>query len=140
LGISALLEVVPKLLAGISLAQPQSQSGVSLAPKPTREDAFVDFHSSAVDTENQINGMNFEPGAWTSLNGEPFKLLEVTVNHSASNLSEGEVGVIDNSVVVGCRASSLRLLDVQPSGKSRMSALDWFRGLKSDTVRLGRDD
>lgn len=137
LGTSALLEVIPKLLAGISQLHPQPETGITLAPKPTRQDAFIDFHSDANTTENHINGMNLEPGAWTFFNSEPFKLLTVSPSVVNTELGIGEVSSIDGSVVVGCQDGVIRLVEVQPAGKNRMSALDWYRGLKSETVRLG---
>lgn len=137
LGIAALLEVVPQLLAGMPRLNPQSEDNITLAPKPTRQDAFIDFHSDAKTTENHINGMNLEPGAWTFFNSEPFKLLTVSSSAVQIELGIGEVSSIDGSVVVGCHEGVIRLVEVQPAGKNRMSAFDWYRGLKSETVRLG---
>ena len=139
IGITALLEVIPQLLAGIHNLKPQSENGVTLAPKPTRQDAFVDFHQDAATTEQNINGMNDEPGSWTLFNDEPLKLVSVATSHIHVELGLGEVRLVDGAVLVGCKNSVLRILEVQPAGKNRMAAVDWFRGLKSEEVRLGAD-
>lgn len=132
LGISALLEVIPAIAAGIALAKPQDSANASFAPKINRVDAQIDWSESAIRIEQKVRAMNPEPVAWTYLDTESFRILEAFA-HSSSVLSAtvGSLQLIEGKVLVQTSSGSLELTTVQPTGKNEMSAADWFRGLKN---------
>ncbi len=132
LGISALLEVIPAIAAGIALAKPQDSANASFAPKINRVDAQIDWSESAIRIEQKVRAMNPEPVAWTYLDTESFRILEAFA-HSSSVLSAtvGSLQLIEGKVLVQTSSGSLELITVQPTGKNEMSAADWFRGLKN---------
>lgn len=132
LGISALLEVIPAIAAGIALAKPQDSANASFAPKINRVDSQIDWSESAIRIEQKVRAMNPEPVAWTYLDTESFRILEAFA-HSSSVLSAtvGSLQLIEGKVLVQTSSGSLELITVQPTGKNEMSAADWFRGLKN---------
>ena len=131
LGISALLETIPSIAAGIAQYKEQPKEGSSFAPKISREDAEINWAKSAIDLEAFINAMNPEPMAWTRWGEDTLRILSAREYQGSSlGLGERQVQLVDRSIVVGCRGSMIELLTVQPAGKNVMLARDWYNGQK----------
>jgi methionyl-tRNA formyltransferase len=107
----------------------------SYAKKISREDARIDFSQTAIGVDRLVRAMYPEPMAWCELNAMALRVLEGEPVESTA-LRVGEVQVIDSKVLVGCGEGALQLISVQPSGRTKMSGPDWFRGLQADTVIL----
>jgi methionyl-tRNA formyltransferase len=132
LGFTLLSECVPGICAGI--AELTEQTGVpTLAPKLERADAHIDWKRPAKHIEALIRGCTPEPGAWTSIAGEPFKISEARALPDSEGMKPGQVEVSDSRVLVGTADGILLLKTVQPASKKAMSAIDWARGLTKET-------
>jgi methionyl-tRNA formyltransferase len=138
LGVSVLTEYIPRILAGFVEYQPQSNSDATLAPKLHKEDARLDFTKSANHLQNIVNAMNPEPGAWSLMNGIAVKIHEARAIDF--NVEVGSLKLLDDRLLVGCGVGALELVVVQPAGKNRMSAKDWFRGLPDKAIHLGNHE
>jgi methionyl-tRNA formyltransferase len=126
-------------------AREQPGDGVSLAPKITPADAEVDWRKPAVAIGRQVRACTPEPGAWTQLDGVRIKLWPLTLAPSspapwspaagsqaaaASSLAPGELLITGQGVLAGTGSAPVMLGDVQATGKRRMPAGDWARGLR----------
>ena len=133
LGASVLAESIPAIQSG--LATLRNQVGEpTLAPKISRAEAQIDWSGNARTIECLIRGCNPEPGAWTTLGEQPFKIHEaVAIADPASELEPGEVRADDSRVLVGTGSGLLLLKSVQPASKRAMAATEWARGLASET-------
>ena len=152
-GAELLVRTLDGIEDGTVRAVPQPADGVSFAPKLTPADARVDWKLPAHLIERQLRGCTPDPGAWTefetghsntghSNTGQSdvgrLKLWPVNLAAGAGlasggpGLAPGELRVDRNAVYVGTGTIPVRLGDVQPQGKRRMSATDWARGLRSD--------
>lgn len=113
--------------------EPVAQSGeVSLAPKLTLEDGHITWGQPALAIRRRINGTTPEPGPWTSLEGQRFKLGAVDLAPEVEDLAPGVVRILPGRkprVLVGTGSHAIELLQVQPAGKKMMPAADWARGL-----------
>jgi methionyl-tRNA formyltransferase len=75
--------------------------------------------------------------AWTTLNDEPFRILEARAlgatdwqSLAGEDLQLGELKAENGRTLVCCgKGSLLELKLVQPAGKKPMSSSDWARGL-----------
>jgi methionyl-tRNA formyltransferase len=112
-------------------ARPQQVDGVSFAPKIQVEDARVDWRRPAVLIDHQVRACTPAPGAWTTLDGERFKVGPVTVTDQ--RLEPGVLEVGRSQVLVGTGTQAVRLGDVQAFGKKQMPAADWARGVRLET-------
>ncbi|GAW49508.1 MULTISPECIES: methionyl-tRNA formyltransferase [unclassified Nocardioides] len=112
-------------------ARPQQVDGVSFAPKIQVEDARVDWRRPAIVIDHQVRACTPAPGAWTTLDGERFKVGPVTVTDQ--RLEPGVLEVGRDQVLVGTGTQAVRLGDVQAFGKKRMPAADWARGVRLAT-------
>jgi methionyl-tRNA formyltransferase len=132
IGTSLLIQEIPRILADIASLTPQSTEGVTLAPKPTRQDARLERTDKSVRLLAKVRAFNPEPGAWLIWQDQPFKILDAARTNEPG-VDPFTVSMIGETVLMGTSDGSLRLIEVQPSGKTKMSARDWFRGTTENT-------
>ncbi|MGF1665900.1 MAG: methionyl-tRNA formyltransferase [Acidimicrobiia bacterium] len=131
-GAALMAEVLEPYVHGrlAAVAQP---AGATPAAKITSVDRAIDWTESAVDTSRRVVALSPRPGAFTHFRGQPFKILAAEAVGG-----EGEPGLIDPSeLTVGTGAGRLRLIEVQPAGRTPMNAADWARGLSGEPGRFG---
>jgi len=131
LGCTLLSASIPAISAGIATLKEQ-QGQASLAPKISREDARIDWNTPAKGIESLIRGCNPEPGAWTLLSGESFKVLRARALPDTAPLRPGVIEVTGGKVLVGTVDGALLLKEVQPASKRAMDATEWARGLSKE--------
>lgn len=125
-GAAQLLRTLDAIEEGVS-PQAQVEEGVTLAPKLTPGEARIDFGRPASQVRNHVLGCSPDPGAWAEYDGQRIKILRASVTESEGALAVGEVLATKRQVLVGCGEGAVELLEVQPAGKRRMSAVDWAR-------------
>jgi len=108
---------------------PMAQEGdATLAPKITKQEAFLSFSNDAKTLVNAIRAFTYEPGAWCTWRNEPFKITSAIAVEDYT-VAPAEIVMDGQRIIVGCgMKSSIELLTVVPSGKKEMSAADWARG------------
>lgn len=130
LGCTLLRQELPSiLLKRHNLTAQDLSGGFSSAPKLTREHARINWGQSASAIERTVLAMNPEPGAWTTLNGDTFKIHEARERVKDGSLATGSVLFEDGRVIVGTEEGVVELLTVQPAGKQSMTAREWARGI-----------
>lgn len=134
-GAILLAQTIDGIAAG-SLAGVAQQGEISLAPKLTLEHGHVQWTEPALAINRRIRGVTTEPGAWTMLGGQRFKLGPVRMRTDVTELAPAHLQIEPKSVLVGTGSHAVELIDVQPAGKKLMKATDWARGLanKEDVV------
>lgn len=138
-GAGLLVRTLDGIEDGTLEARPQPEDGVSFAPKITVEDARVDWTEPAVAVDRRVRACTPAPGAWTTFEGERFKLGPVTPVER-DPLEPGELEVTKNAVYVGTATTPVELGQVKAFGKKQMAAADWARGVRvASGARLGQD-
>ncbi|WGV58102.1 methionyl-tRNA formyltransferase [Brevibacillus brevis] len=137
-GSELLIATVPPLLAGELVAEQQDHSAATFAPNIKRTDEKIDWSRSAEQIYNQVRGLNPWPVAFTTCEGKIWKLWWV---EKMSMSGEGkEPGTIiaceEDGIVVACGSGAVKITELQPEGKKRMSALDFLRGAGSN-IEIG---
>lgn len=127
-GAVLLAQTIDGLGAGRLVGVPQ-QGEVSLAPKLTLDDGRVRWADPALAINRRIRGVSYEPGAWTTLAGQRFKLGPVAMHNDVRSLAPGQLQLHAGAVLVGTGSHAVELIEVQPAGKKMMKASDWARGL-----------
>ncbi len=112
-------------------ATPQPEEGVTYASKLTPEDAHIDWTMPAEAIHNRVRAFNPRPGAWTTLNGKRLKIWQADLAPQLSEAVPGTVTVDGEELVVDTGSERLRLRQVQPEGRARMTAADFVRGYGS---------
>jgi methionyl-tRNA formyltransferase len=125
-GAALMVATLSALEAGSIQAVPQPTSGISVAPKISKDDARVSWQLPALAIERHIRAMTPEPGAWTMSGDQRIKLFPVSLAPEVNHLTPGEVIKIDNQVLVGTGSHAVVLGDVQQAGRNQGTATQWF--------------
>ena len=65
----------------------------------------------------KINGLNPNPGAWFKYKNERYKVWKVKIVENKNAIGV----VLDDSLTIGCKDQSIRILEIQKEGKSRQT-------------------
>ena len=135
IGLSALLEVIPLYISGQIKAVPQDDSKATTCKQLTREDGKVDWTKTASEIYNLYRGLHPWPGIWTMLNNKRLKLI--LIKPSGKKYKTGMIIVEDNKLYIGCKDTSIEILELQLEGKKTMTAKSFLNGNKNiNTSRL----
>jgi len=129
IGAQALIETLTMMEGGSVVAVEQDHERATYAPKVDRATARLDWTLPALSVARWIRGLDDVPGAWSLLNGsQPVKLFEPRVEVRVGE--PGEVVEVDHEVgvLIAAGHEAVRVREVQPPGKRRMSAGEWIRG------------
>lgn len=128
-GADLLLETLDAVEAG-ERPVPQPDEGITLAPKVGVDEARIDWSASARQVSNLVRGTSPAPGAWTTLDGERFKVLAAlpVPAGEADDLAPGELRATRRQLLAGTGDGVLELVQVQAFGKKAMAGADWARG------------
>ncbi|MDR1214012.1 MAG: methionyl-tRNA formyltransferase [Propionibacteriaceae bacterium] len=119
--------------------RPQSEQGVSRAPKLSPAEVRIDWTRPAERIDRLVRAAWPEPAAWSELDGQRLKLL--AVQPTDRTLPPGRLEIDRRQVLVGSGDVALSLLEVAPAGRKAMAAVDWARGLRSTgPITLGPID
>jgi methionyl-tRNA formyltransferase len=111
----------------------QPADGISLAPKLTSDDAFLNWSWPALRVSRVARACTPEPGPWTLLStpGEEAARLRITVGPirpDITDLAPGQLRPGKRELLVGTGTHAIALDTVHPAGKRPMQAADWARG------------
>jgi methionyl-tRNA formyltransferase len=105
---------------------------VIYACKLEKDDGMIDWSLSAEIIFNRIRAYQPWPGAFCKAGGRNLKILRTNVEEMPRGVAENPggkiVGTNSDGPLIACGENSLRLLEVQPEGKSAMPAVAWLNG------------
>ena len=127
LGALTLIEALTLLSLGKATEKVQDESRATYAPKVTRESSRINWRDTALEISRLIRASDPKPGAFTKTPRGDVKLFEPKVMDGIKG-EPGEVLKTTGELVIACGVDGLRINEVQPSGKTRMSAHEWARG------------
>lgn len=135
-GADLLVETMDRIEDGTAEFVDQPAEAWTYAAKIGVEDAHVDWTSPVQVVDRLIRACTPAPGAWTTLDGQRFRLHEVAPTDRPST-DPGLVEQEGRRLYVHTGSGQLELLRVQPAGKRAMDAVSWANGLHADRIRLG---
>ena len=136
-------DLLSETLARLDELEPreQSEEKATFAPSLKREDGLVDWSFDAAQIERRIRGFQPWPNAFTTHASKRLVIWRAcVVEEDRESGSEGEiVAAHGDDLIVACGDNTLlRLEEVQPEGKRRMSARDFLNGTRVQAgERLG---
>jgi methionyl-tRNA formyltransferase len=143
-GAKLLIDVLPGLLKGEISPQKQDESQATFAWNIKREQEKIDWSKPADEIYNHVRGMHPWPVAYTLLDGAVMKVWWSEKVEGTTG-SPGEITAVEEDGIVVATGSntSIKITEIQPSGKKRMSAKDYLRGAGSfieKGMKLGEDN
>jgi methionyl-tRNA formyltransferase len=142
-GSRLLSETIPSLIKGELTPIKQNEGEATFAYNIKREQEKIEWKNAGETIYNHIRGLNPWPVAYTMLNGQVMKIWQ---GEKVTSTKQGEPGTIveiqeDGFVVATGNDTAIKVTELQPSGKKRMSGEQFLRGTAVQTgVRLGEND
>lgn len=141
-GSNLLSETLPKLLNGEITSIPQNDSEATFAPNIKREQERIDWSKTGEEIYNLIRGLNPWPVAYTELEGA---VLKIWWGEKFSTDIKAEPGTIisledDGIVVKTGNQTAIKITELQPSGKKKMTGEQFLRGANNHIIgrKLGQ--
>jgi len=136
-GAELLSETLPLLLAGRLTPKPQNEAEATFATNIKREQEKIDWEKAGEEIYNHIRGLNPWPVAFTTMEGQVLKIWQ---SEKVSGL-KGEPGTIlkiesDGFTVGTGNETAIKIIELQPSGKTKMQSEQFLRGAGSK-ITLG---
>lgn len=134
-GPELVLEVLARHASNTLAPIKQDELLVTIAPKLSRKDAWIDFSEPAQSARARVHAFNPWPGVTVTFAGKPLKLHRVeALDHfpkQESGAGGGAAGQLLDAAagLVACGGGSvLRLIEVQPAGGKPMPWESFARG------------
>jgi methionyl-tRNA formyltransferase len=133
LGGRLLCEHIDALLEGRLPRVPQGEEGVTYAEMLKKEEARVDFTTTARAAFNHVRAMQPWPGASIEHGGETLKLFgpQLTDVDTSGVIPGTLVNVDERGAVFACADRGLAFAEVQRPNKGRLPAWQWARARKT---------
>jgi methionyl-tRNA formyltransferase len=130
MGADLLVQAIKQIETDCAHREKQDDSQASLAPILNKEDGRIDWRRPAQQIYDRLRGFDPWPGAYTTFRQQPLAILRATPKADTA-LEAGAVQIEKRHLLAGCGGNTaLELLEVQPSGKKRMSAEAFINGYK----------
>lgn len=140
LGRELLLKTLPSIIDGTATRTKQDSSLVTYGFNIKREDERIDFSKTKREIYNLVRGLNSWPGAYCLYEGKILKVWECREGELYKpNLFDGQITAIyEDGFGVKVSNGEVIFKVVQPEGKTKMSALDFARGITNKEDLVGK--
>jgi methionyl-tRNA formyltransferase len=139
LGARLALQVIDQIAAGTVRGTKQDKAQVTKAPKLTKEHGLIDWSRHGRDVCNQIRAMQPWPTAytyWHRPGQQPIRLLVYQAEWAERVAGDPhgpgqpmlDPGNPQRLRIAAGQGTVVQILELQPSGKRRMSAAEYLRG------------
>ena len=137
IGADLAIQSLSKIQTGIEPVA-QLNSGVTLAPKITKNDGKIDWHENTDEIFNRYRALAGNPGIWTLLGELRLKIDSLEISNRVEKISPAEVLISGEHLLVGANNGVIEIKTLTPAGRSQMSAAEFIRGLPNRSgLQLG---
>ncbi|HEX8565024.1 MAG TPA: methionyl-tRNA formyltransferase [Pyrinomonadaceae bacterium] len=127
-------DLLSETLKNLDEIEPRKQNDLdaSFAPILKREDGLISWELSAFDIKNRVRGFQPFPNAFVYTGDKKLVIWRVDAERIEAAFEFGTIlKARGDELIVACGESTvLRLHEVQPEGKRRMSVRDFLNGAK----------
>lgn len=131
-GTQLLSETLPRLLAGKLTPISQIDAEATFAPNIKRDQEKIIWEKTGEEIYNHIRGLNPWPVAFTTMDGQVLKIWK-SERVPVAGVKQQEPGSIvkvesDGFVVSTGNNTAIKIIELQPSGKTKMLSEQFLRG------------
>jgi methionyl-tRNA formyltransferase len=140
LGSRLLVEVLPLYASGQVVPHPQDHAQATITKLLRKDDGQIDWHLPALVIERMPRAYAPWPGAFSSWQGQPVRLLasQVVADWSGDAAPGTLVGNgASGGPLVATGSGALEIHELQPAGKRPMSGAAWVNGLRERSGQFG---
>lgn len=137
-GARLLSETLPAILDGDITPLPQNEEQATFAFNIKREDEKIDWSQPGEAIYNHIRGLRPWPVAYTSSQGKVMKIWDGEKQPTSEKQAAGTIIEIveDGFIVKTGNDIGIKVTELQPAGKKKMTAGSFLRGA-GQTVQIG---
>jgi methionyl-tRNA formyltransferase len=131
-GSKLLSETLPLLLEGRLTPKSQNNEEATFAANIKREQEKINWTKTGEEIYNHIRGLNPWPVAFTTLNGQVLKIWRAQKITGQKRENPGTILNIesDGFTVSTGNETAIKIIELQPSGKTKMMSEQFLRGSK----------
>ena len=127
-----ILGEIDEIIEGNANFIEQDHKKASYANKIEKIEGKINWNCRADEILGLINGLFPTPGAWFTHKGERYKILKAELGNAS-----GEPGVvIGESLEIGCKEKSLKIIEIQREGKRAQKSGEFLLG---SSIKKGSD-
>jgi methionyl-tRNA formyltransferase len=126
-GADLVLETVNLIDKGAYKLLEQDNQTATAAPKITKDICLIDWKQSAESIHNLVRGLSPFPGAYFTIENKSYKVFNTDILNR-NDLNHGEIEENKKELIVGCGKDAVKILEIQPEGRKRMSAEQFVIG------------
>jgi methionyl-tRNA formyltransferase len=137
-GAKLLSETIPLLTAGWLTPKKQNEAEATFAANIKREQEKIVWEKTGEEIYNHIRGLNPWPVAFTTIEGQVLKIWRAKKEYGLNQQEPGTVIKIetDGFTVSTGNETAIKIIELQPSGKTKMLSEQFLRGAGSK-ISLG---
>jgi methionyl-tRNA formyltransferase len=118
--------------------KPQASTGITLAPKISKNDGKIDWRQSSDQVVNRFRALSSNPGVWSLLGELRIKIDALVACSLVDQIKPADIVINGERLFVGVLDGVIEILILTPAGRSQMSAAEFIRGLTSrEGLQLG---
>ncbi len=110
----------------------QDENYASPAPKITKEICKINWDKPAQNIHNLVRGLSPNPAAFFEHENKNYKVYKTRIVQTEEKISEqvGSIVTTKTEIFVQTQLGVIKLLELQPEGRKRMTAEEFLRGYK----------
>jgi methionyl-tRNA formyltransferase len=128
LGARLMANVLPRYLAGDVEPVPQSDEGMTHAPKIEPGERAIQVSGRRTTEVNRVRALSPQPGATLIIDGETYQVLQARASEHAP--TPGTWVEVSGVPVAGLEDGGMELSAILPPGRKVMDGAAWLRGIR----------
>jgi len=144
LGAAAITSTLSEIDQQVIKPVKQNDSDATYAVKLTKKEAEIDWHATAMEIEQMVRAFDPWPCTYTHLEGEHLKIWAASLVESprTNGHKEATIGTViaisEAGIDVKTGKGILRILELQLSGRKRMTAQQFCLARQLNGIQLGQ--
>ncbi len=143
LGAELTVDTIDHIIAGDLKPIPQSEmeggNTPTPAPKIFKDTCRINWGRTAAEVHNLVRGLSPYPAAWTKLAADGAQAADVKILATRRTglpacCPPGTVKTDQGQLLAATADSWLEVLEIQPAGKRRMTAGEYLRGVRAESL------
>lgn len=139
IGADNIVGLLNRIASGV-LPAPQSEVGVSYAPKISKNEGHLDFNIDCRTLILRHRALRENPGTYVVFRNERLRINlmveEIQVSNVLESLTPGEITTLNGELFIKACDGVFQILECTPAGKKRMSGADFARGARLERGEL----
>lgn len=143
LGAELTVDTIDHIIAGDLKPIPQSEmeggDTPTPAPKIFKDTCRINWSRTAAEVHNLVRGLSPYPAGWTKLSADGAQAADVKILSTRRTglpacCPPGTVKTDQGQLLAATADSWLEILEIQPAGKRRMTAGEYLRGVRAESL------